>query len=259
MDYLIPSANGCAKINKSMNDFLSGDQALVFYGTVSEFQEVACLPFLSEEEITRAENYLLPFDKLRFIVSRAILKRLLSDFSGMNELEIQLEYGKNGKPSLRNNSDLQFNVSHSDQVFVIGFSLGKEIGIDVENLRRNVNVSALESFLFTPQEQELFQNMNPEKNQEVFIESWTKKEAVLKAGGDGLTKAMNLLDVAFLENKQFSLNTESEFHADHTDWFLENFNLMDHYRGAVAVKGKLNDIQYIPINESILSFNSISE
>lgn len=238
-----------------MNDTLSGDQSLVFYGTISTFQNVDCLPFLSEEEITRAQQYLLPFDKSRYLISRVILKRLLSRFLNMDEQEIQFRYGKNGKPFLFGNSDLQFNISHSGDAFVMGFTLEKEIGIDVESLQRIPNISALESFLFTPAELKSFQRLNQNLQPEAFISSWTRKEALLKASGDGLTKAMNTLDLSSIKDKHFSIETANEFPENKTDWFLESYSLMDNYRGAVAVKGGIDAIQYIPINESILEFN----
>jgi 4'-phosphopantetheinyl transferase len=230
-----------------MKEALSTDEVLVFYGRISDFQDEQCLSVLSKEEIIRADQYLLPLDKQRYIISRAILKHLLSRFSGVNEQEILLASGKNGKPFWSNPFEIRFNLSHAGDGLVIGLSLEKEVGIDMERLDRIPNIPALETFLFTPSELELFHNLDPSLKQETFITAWTRKEAVLKASGEGLTKAMNELDVAFIKEKNFLMGK--------TAWFLESFTLMENYRGAVAGECQTKIVQYRSMNELNLQFN----
>jgi 4'-phosphopantetheinyl transferase len=232
-----------------MNDSLSEDQVLVFYGNISEFDIDDCLRVLSEKEIARAEQFLVPLDKRRHLISRAILKLLLAHFSAIDVQKIAISSGKNGKPILSDQSDLQFNLSHSEEMFVIGFSRGTEIGIDIECLHRTPTISLLEPFLFTPTEQKLFRKVDESQRKAVFIQSWTRKEAFLKASGDGLTKAMNELNLAFINDETFSLDSIEGMRGDQTNWFLESYTVMDHYCGAVAVKGSVKSVRYIPMNE----------
>jgi 4'-phosphopantetheinyl transferase len=225
-------------------------QVSVFYGNISDFQVDNLLPVLSEKEIARSEKYLLLSDKHNYMVSRAILKRLLSRFSSVDESKIELDYNKNGKPFLPQNSDLQFNSSHSGNAFAIAFNIGNEMGIDIESLSRIPNIQVLETRLFTPAELKLFQTFQPDLQRRVFINSWTRKEAMLKAGGDGLTRPMNELEVSFITENYFHLGKENE----QTQWFLESTTLMGNYRVSVAVKGDIHHVKYFPVNESELLF-----
>lgn len=249
--------NNRVTINESMNQYFSENQVLVFYGSIADFYDVDWLPVLSEKEIARAEQYLVPSDKRRYVISRAILKRLLSRFLQIPDKEIELNCGKNGKPFLSENTALQFNSSHSGEAFVIGFARNKEIGIDVENLNRSLNISALQTYLFSAAELECFHNIPHSCRQETFINCWTTKEAILKATGDGLTLAMNTLDldVSLMKKGHFPSEIGIGFLGNNTDWFLESYTLMDNYRGTVAVKGHITGVQYIPIGASGLLFN----
>ena len=232
-----------------MLPLLQVDHAYVFYGRISEHHPDDALSFLSDEEIRRAENYLLPADRQRSVVSRSVLKQLVARFLEIQEAEVRVDYAGNGKPFLRDYSELQFNVSHSDDAFAIGITPGKEIGIDLENLQRIPAVSALERFLFTDAELQLFQLLDESQRNAVFIRSWTRKEALLKASGDGLTKAMSDLEIAFIEDNRFSLEM-TEDQGNKTDWFLEHFNGMDTCLGALAVKGNVKEVHYTALGSS---------
>lgn len=231
-----------------MNASLSLDLAHVFYGRISEFEPVDSLSLLSDEELARAERYLLPEDKHRYIISKSILKRLIVHFLKIENRDIRIDFTENGKPFLVDHPELNFNASHSDDAFALAFASGKEIGVDIENRLRVLNIPALERFLFTSDELKVVEKLEKNQKQEVFIESWTRKEALLKSGGEGLTKAMNSLEVSFLQDKQFSLKNEYESNAN--EWFLESFTLMNEYAGAIAVKGSINEVCYTRIDQS---------
>lgn len=214
-----------------MNNSLKPNHPLVFYGNTAGLNYMNCLSLLSKPEIDRAEKYLLTSDKRNYIVSRSILKQLLSGFLQVNAREIEFKYCKNGKPFLEDYPNLRFNSSHSGEAFVIGFAAGKDIGVDIESLQRPLNISKLQSFLFTPAELRSFNDLNHFQKQQTFINCWTKKEAILKASGEGLTRAMN------------------SFEEPGAEWFIENYSLMDNYCGAIAINGKVDSVLYISINE----------
>lgn len=246
------------KINGSMNYSLVPNEALVFYGRISEFDETNWLPTLSKQEIVRAEQHLLTADKSRYIISKAILKRLLSYFSNVNESEIAFKAGKHGKPFLQNNSNVQFNCSHSEEIVVIALVRDMEIGVDIESSRRAVNHAKLQSFLCTPAELIAFNELEETTKQEAFIELWTRKEALLKALGDGLTRPMNTLILPHSKDENTPREMENECTETKTNWFVESYTLLEQYHGAVAVQGRIDRVQYIPLNESELLANKRS-
>lgn len=229
------------------------DKVLVFFGAVSEFCEHDCLPVLSEKEMARSLSYLLASDRCRSIVSRAALKQVLAGFLKTAAAGIEFCYSKHGKPFLQDDPELKFSIAHSGDAFVIGVSRGDDIGIDVEQLDREADLSKLQTYLFTTAELIHFKGIDPHLRKNVFINSWTKKEAVLKATGEGLTRAMNTLELAFSENKIYRTGKRTNAAQPGSAWFLEHFSPMDAYTAAVAVKGKHKTVEYISIKASPLT------
>jgi|GEM_PF-1318171 len=248
-------ATNHTKINGFMNFPLVQNEVLVFYGKLNDFDALNCRSLLSNQERFRATQFQLDKDKSNFIISKAILKSLLAYFSNKSEMKIDFRYGKNGKPYLSDNSNVQFNCSHSESAVVIAIALGMEIGIDLEQLSRKVNRSRLASFLFTPTELIAYHQLEEMHQQQFFMDLWTTKEAILKATGEGLTRPMNTLTVALNEEKKLTLEMTGESSENNTDWFLESYTLMEDYTGALAVRGNVNRVQYIQINEADLFTN----
>ena len=248
-------ATNHTKINGSMNYPLLQNEVLVFYGKLTDFDERNCRSLLSNHERFRATQFQLDKDKSNYLISKAILKSLLAYFSNKSEMKIDFKYGKNGKPFLSDDSNVQFNCSHSENVVVVAIALGMEIGIDLEQLSRKVNRPRLASFLFTPTELIAYHQLEEMHQQEVFMDLWTKKEAILKATGEGLTRPMNTLTVSLNENRTLTIKIDGESSENNTDWFLESYTLMDDYMGALSVRGKVNRVQYIPISEADLFTN----
>lgn len=222
-----------------MYDSFFNDYAFVFYGNINEFNNDDCLHSLSEKEVFRSKQILLDIDKQRFIITRSLLKRLISIFLKVDTKEIEIRNNKNGKPFLANYQDLQFNVSHTNNIFVIAFVNGKNIGVDIEDQNRILNISLLKDILFTPAELNIFNTIENNLKNDFIIHYWTTKESILKATGEGLSKPMNELEIANLDK----------------NWFIESKNILDNYRVAIAIDRNVKGIKYIPLNESGLYNN----
>jgi len=232
------------KTHESMNDTLGQNEVLVFYGIRAELNDLDWLPKHSEHEFHTTEQ--ISGSKNKDLFSTIVLKRLLSHYSGINENEITFKYGKNGKPFLLENDKLQFNCSHSEEMLVIALTLGAELGIDVESLTRIVQPAKLQTYLFTPIELSLFNALEETHQQEAFIDSWTQKEALLKATGEGLTRPMNTIELSRI-NHETTIN-----------WYTESTTLLDQYRVAIAVQGEINSVTYIPLREAEWLTNNLA-
>ena len=154
---------------------------------------------LSSAERQRASRFAFALDRRRFTVARAWLRRLLSARLGIRPESIELVYGAHGKPALARRcaaSDLRFNVSHADDVAVYAFSSGREIGIDIESIRVIGDAEDIAARFFSRRENEAYRALDPGDRSLGFYNCWTRKEAFVKALGDGLDYPLDRFDVS---------------------------------------------------------------
>lgn len=150
--------------------------------------ESADLELLSTDERARAGRFHFDVHRRRFVACRALLRRLVAIELGTAPRDVSFEYGPFGKPALAGESDVKFNVSHSDRYALLGFARGRDVGIDIERVRTLANLDQLAERVFSPAEQEEFSLVPPASRAEAFFSGWTRKEAYIKARGDGLQR-----------------------------------------------------------------------
>jgi 4'-phosphopantetheinyl transferase len=152
---------------------------------------------LSQDELDRASHF--KFDHLSdfYIFCRGTLRRILSRYLGIPGDTVRFRYGEMGKPFLETPTDLQFNVSHSGDLFVCAVSSGMIIGVDVEEIRPIDDMTAIASHFFSPAEQRHLASLAEADRTHAFYECWTRKEAVIKATGEGVSRPLDSFEVAF--------------------------------------------------------------
>jgi len=168
---------------------------------------VACSAVLSESERQRALRFKVDRDRRRFIVARARLRQLLAAKLGVDPREIELSNGANGKPHLAGRfaaSTLRFNVSHSDDIAVFAFCDGAEVGVDIEAVRPMNDVDEIAARVFSPAETEALRALDGDTRVRGFFECWTRKEAFIKALGDGFSHDFNSVDASGWRVESFS-------------------------------------------------------
>jgi 4'-phosphopantetheinyl transferase len=144
---------------------------------------------LCAAEKQRAERFRFERDRRRFVVARARLRQLLAARIGIKPEDVELAYGKNGKPCLKHNGG-HFSVSHCDDVALFAFSKAAEIGVDVEAVRPIRDADAMAAQLFSPRENRAYAALAPADRPLAFLRCWTRMEAVAKALGDGLSNSL---------------------------------------------------------------------
>jgi 4'-phosphopantetheinyl transferase len=163
-------------------------------------EEVRSLrPRLSDSERRRADRFRFERDRRRFIVARARLRELLAARLDVAPQAIELAYGKNGKPGLAQryaHSGWRFNVAHCGDVAVYAFSRDSDIGVDIEAIRPVCEADAIAARFFSRREYAAYSALAPRDRPLGFLECWTRKEAVVKALGDGLSMPLDELDVS---------------------------------------------------------------
>jgi 4'-phosphopantetheinyl transferase len=198
----------------------------------------ALFALLSEDERARAESFQFDHHRRRFVVARATLRRLLSGYTGTPADDLVFAYGPQGKPALAGGRPLQFNVSHSDELAVYAITCGREVGVDVERLREVAGAERIAERFFSAPEREELRALAPAQRTEGFFTCWTRKEAYVKARGDGLAHPLDAFAVSATPGSPAWLRSTSVDAADVARWSLAGLPLGDGFVGAVAVEGR---------------------
>lgn len=184
------------------------------------------LQFLSPDEIARATRFRFPIHKQRYILTRGILRQLLSCYTGLSAKEIEFSYGAKGKPSLANNPELQFNISHSHDIAVFAFTKTHEIGIDIEKFESEYKDSVAKRF-FSAEENSELEKLPLSERAKAFYQIWASKEALIKAIGQGLYIGLDEFSISIHKNIQEIIFSNTKFH-------IENFKIHADYFSAFA-------------------------
>jgi len=160
----------------------------------------ALIKTLSADEAARADSFNFAHDRARFIATRGILRDLLSKYLGCAPVEIRFAYQARGKPQLEQTEcttgDLRFNLSHCGTAALYAFSWGKEVGVDIELIRPGVPWERVASRFFAAREIAKLQQLPAHQRMTGFFTCWTRKEAYLKARGEGLFIPLDAFEVS---------------------------------------------------------------
>jgi 4'-phosphopantetheinyl transferase len=165
----------------------------------SEAETAALAGTLSTEERARAERFRFERDQRRFAVGRGVLRTLLGRTLGIAPEAIAFSYGSRGKPALAHpaDSELEFNLSHSNGLALLAISWGRAVGIDLEYQGKELDFLGIADRFFTPQELAQIRGQPvPAAQRSAFFRGWARKEAFLKARGDGLWVGLDQFEVA---------------------------------------------------------------
>jgi 4'-phosphopantetheinyl transferase len=150
---------------------------------------------LSAEETARSKQFVFARDRRRFVVARGVLRVLLARYTNTNPADLSICRTANGKPFAAGDAMPQFSVSHSDQIALIAFAHG-QIGVDVERVREMPDLIGIARRFFSAGELEQVHALPEESRRQAFFALWTRKEAYLKATGEGIA-ALDSLSVSF--------------------------------------------------------------
>jgi 4'-phosphopantetheinyl transferase len=174
---------------------------------------------LSPDELTRAARFVSEKDQHHFTAARGILRELVGAYLEVPPDQITFRYGSNGKPELDHQSlPLQFNLSHASGFAVYGFSLERQIGIDVELLRPQNAAEDIAARYFAAGEIAELRKLDPELRTEGFFCCWTRKEAYVKAHGSGLSIPLDSFAVSLTPSQPTELHS-----SDRARWSMRTF------------------------------------
>ena len=205
---------------------------------------------LSNTEKERASRFAFAKDMNRFIVGRGMLRKILSEHLGVAPEKISLLAGRFGKPFLSaRDVGIRFNVSHSRGVAVIAVSLDREVGIDIEFVDSSFDVFSVVHGVFSPQAISRLRSLPSNLLADTFFAGWTRKEAVLKAMGDGLSGAEELQS-AILSINDKDLPSQMLANLNNRNWSITTFNIWEDLKATLAVEGAIDAIRLWQLAES---------
>lgn len=192
---------------------------------------------LSADERRRAERFYFEQDSQRFIVARGFLRTILSNYLDIPAACLQFDYGHRGKPAIAE-TQLRFNLSHSKDLALYAITRDRDLGVDLEFIRPMNEAGQIAKRYFSRRENDIFQALSPSQKPAGFFHHWTRKEAYLKAVGDGLAANNDDFDA--------TVATEELIESDRAiRWFLRSFAPAPNYLATVAVEGNGWDIVYL--------------
>lgn len=195
---------------------------------------------LSVDERARAERFVKPKDCDHYIAGRGRLREILGTETGHDPADLVFEYGPQGKPALNNGP--AFNLSHSGGLAALAIGGTAPLGVDIEEIRPVEN--AVAQRFFTCDENQALATLSPSQWLAGFYRCWTRKEAVIKAVGQGLSMPLDSFDVTLSADIPADVTRIDGGHAG--NWQLIHIDPAPDFMGALAVftEGKPLDLKW---------------
>jgi 4'-phosphopantetheinyl transferase len=196
--------------------------------------------YLSDDEVSRAERFVFPRDRDHFIVARGRLRELLGKYLRRPPNAVRFKTGRYGKLSLLGEGNpLRFNLSHSHGLALYGFCMGRDLGIDTEKIRPEFAGEGIAQRYFSATEQRHLAEVPKEVRDMAFFLCWTRKEAYIKARGEGLQIALDSFDVSLKPGEPETLRSE-----DSGRWSMRSFAPAPEFVAAVVAEGEIQSTRF---------------
>lgn len=212
---------------------------------------VWAIPIWAPNEVTTRFERLLAFDERErvaqfrlshlqrsFVLARGALRLLLGRYLDVAASDIQFRYGSNGKPILAPPARISFNVSHSGALALYAFMIDSQVGIDVEQIRPLSDMHEIASRFFCKQEAAELSSLPVDQHEQAFFSCWTRKEAYIKAIGDGLSASLDDFRVTLRPGEPASLLHIANDVKAARAWTMHDLALGSQYAAALAYLGE---------------------
>jgi len=239
---------------------LKPDEIHFFYTLVDEIKDTGLLDryrsVISENEKIKVNRYVFEKDKHSCLVTRALLRFVLSALTHEEPERFEFIENKYGKPDLKPGlvtMPVKFNLSHSSGVTACALALGSEIGMDIEDYRRKIDLGLADRFFSKP-ESEYLRSCSDKDRQEVFFDFWTLKESYIKARGMGLSIGLDKFGFE-IDKKNIGINFHESLNASPDQWKFFRFSPVENYKAAISIQSglknsfKLHIYKCIPFSE----------
>jgi 4'-phosphopantetheinyl transferase len=205
------------------------------------------LQTLSSDERSRAERFRLKKDHHRFVVARGILRQLLGGYLRVAPSNLRFRYGPFGKPFLitnRGKDDLLFNLAHAARLAVYAISHGRNVGVDLERVDPAPDWNTIAGSYFTPHEVKTLWTLPESARTKAFFDCWTRKEAYLKARGEGLSVGLDSFEALATPDNRVVLAAARHGRQEASRWTVQDILIDEGFSAALAVEGSAFVVRY---------------
>lgn len=185
---------------------------------------------LSAEEHERAKRFRFDEHRERSQITRGLLRSLLGRYLGRAPEKLSFVYNAHGKPDVKDGG-IHFNTSHSGDYAAFAFTRAGSVGVDIERFRADITrLEQIAERHFAPSERAELQALSEHERPRAFFDLWTRKEAFVKARGDGLFSGLNQFEICLSEPRVASVPAGAA-----VNWWMSALPHIEGYSGAVAV------------------------
>jgi 4'-phosphopantetheinyl transferase len=197
---------------------------------------------LSADERGRQARFRFARDQRRYLVTRALVRTVLSCYAAVRPQDWEFSAGPHGRPAISAPLPapaLEFNVSHSADLVILGVTSGRTLGIDAESTEaRAADIDGLDRY-FAPEESAALLALPPHARRRRFFELWTLKESYIKARGMGLAIGLDAFRFELGGEGELTLHMRSELGDSPDRWRLWQLVLRtDYLAGVCAARGE---------------------
>ena len=207
--------------------------------SASEIRDFRCN--LDADEQSRAEQFHFEKDRAHFVVARGVLRAILGRYLNQAPKSLSFCYSSHGKPALAGKSEGDatcFNVSHSHGLCLYAVARGLEVGIDLERIRSDLALAEIAERYFSPREVALLRAIPAEMQRQAFFRIWTRKEAYIKARGEGLSLLGAELDLPLAPGEADEMLGAQRDQSEASRWSLQVLDPGHGYAAALAVQAR---------------------
>jgi 4'-phosphopantetheinyl transferase len=199
------------------------------------------MQILAEDERARAQRIRIENSRRYYVAARGFLRMIVSAYLKKRPEHLEFQYNQHGKPAILSGSDytgISFNMSHSHGVALYGIALDRTLGVDIEKIRVDMPHVKIAKRFFSAQEYEALLTLPPEQQTHAFFSCWTRKEAYLKARGEGISSSLRSFSVSFLPGEAPALIDHPLGFQEISRWSVINIDVGPDYKAALVIEGQ---------------------
>ncbi len=202
---------------------------------------------LAADELDRAGRFRFGHQRESFVIARGALRCLLGLYLDILPKDIHFLYGAKGKPALEADAHIEFNMTHSGSLAAVAITAGCQVGIDLEQICPLPDLQQVAAGFFNSAEASEIMSLPASERERAFFSCWTRKEAYIKAVGDGLSSPLDDFRVTVLPNTPPRLIHLGNRADGIESWTLHDLCLAPDYAAALAYRDRQRPLSIFPI------------